>query len=81
MLKQFNYLFMIMFILFLLMAGCSTTPKFDEKYGESLNASKNAMRLEIQNENTKPSHVEMINPLERYQQQDAASIATPMTGK
>lgn len=77
--KQLFNLSVFFFALFL--AGCSTSPKFDANFGESLKASKNAMRQEIHNENTNPSHVEMINPLERYQQQEAASIATPMTGK
>jgi hypothetical protein len=79
--KQLNIFYVSVAVLVLLISGCSSTPKFDANFGESLKASKNAMRQEIHNENTKPSHVEMINPLERYQQQDAASIATPMTGK
>lgn len=74
---------LIVISLFSLITACatSTTPNLDEKFGEALNESKQAMKIAPKNTNSLPSHIELIQPLERYQRQDAKMLATPVTAR
>ena len=75
-------------VVFLILVGmcavlqsCSSTPNLDNKFGQSINDAKDAMRIQPNNENTMPSHVELISPLEKYQKQDSKSLTTPINSK
>jgi PBP1b-binding outer membrane lipoprotein LpoB len=79
--KYKNKIFILIAAAGILLEGCSSTPNLDEKFGQSLNSAKDAMRLKPNNEDTLPSHVELIQPLEKYQKREATSLPTVINSK
>lgn len=79
--KSKDRLFFLIALSSLFLQACSSTPNLDDKFGQSINQAKDAMRIQPNNENTMPSHVELIHPLERYQKQETTSLPTLINSK
>ncbi len=79
--KYKNTILFLIACMGILLQGCSSTPNMDAKFGQSLNGAKDAMRIKPNNEDTLPSHVELIQPLEKYQKREATSLPTLINTK
>ena len=79
--KSKDKVFFLIALSSLFLQACSSTPNLDDKFGQSINQAKEAMRLKPNNEDTLPSHVELIQPLEKYQKREATSLPTLINSK